>query len=160
MLHTKFQSHRSVAFGEETNLKVFTIYGHGDYVSHMSKCSFPRALLLKFFMFSLRQLYIQIFRPKSSNLSMKSYVQHFPYLTSPNKGQDKTNVVICIILIATRVSSFKATGQLAMENKIFKSFYHIWAWRSYWSCDLDGLGKFSFPPPLTAPYAIWLKLAK
>ena len=30
-------------------------------------------------------------------------------------------------------------------EEYFKGFYHIWAWRPSWSCDLDHLYKLSFP---------------
>ena len=36
MLHTKFQSHQSIGSGEEDFLKVFTIYGHGGHLGHMT----------------------------------------------------------------------------------------------------------------------------
>ena len=36
MLHTKFQGHRSINSGEEDFLKVFTIYGHGGYLGHVT----------------------------------------------------------------------------------------------------------------------------
>ena len=39
-------------------------------------------------------------------------------------------------------------------KKIFKGFYHIWAWRPSWSCDLDHLYKLSFPLPNEAPHEI------
>ena len=39
-----------------------------------------------------------------------------------------------------------------------KGFYHIWAWRPSWSCDLDHLYKLSFPLPKEAPHKIWLWL--
>ena len=32
-----------------------------------------------------------------------------------------------------------------------KDFYHIWAWRPSWSCDLDHLYKLLFPLPKDAP---------
>ena len=41
------------------------------------------------------------------------------------------------------------------EKKIFKSFYHIWAWWPSWSCDLYHLYKLSFPLPRETPYKIW-----
>ena len=56
--------------------------------------------------------------------------------------------------------SFKVNGQLVLEKKIFKGFYHIWAWWPYWSCDLEGLYKFSFPQPKEALKEIWLHLAQ
>ena len=41
-----------------------------------------------------------------------------------------------------------------------KGFYHIWAWRPSWSCDLDFLYTHWFPFPIDASYKIWLWLAK
>ena len=29
------------------------------------------------------------------------------------------------------------------RKKIFKVFYHIWAWQPSWSCDLQNVDKFS-----------------
>ena len=40
--------------------------------------------------------------------------------------------------------------------KIFKGFYHIWAWRPSCSCDPDAANKLSFPLPKEAPHKIWL----
>ena len=37
MLHTKFQGHRSIGSGEEDFFKVFTIYGHGGHVGHVTQ---------------------------------------------------------------------------------------------------------------------------
>ena len=37
-----------------------------------------------------------------------------------------------------------------------KGFYHIWAWRPSWSCDLGHLYKLSFPLPKEAQHKIWL----
>ena len=36
MLHTKCQGHWSIGSGEEDFLKVFTIYGHGSHVGHVT----------------------------------------------------------------------------------------------------------------------------
>ena len=36
MLHTKFQSHRFIGSGEENFFKVFTIYGHGGHLGHVT----------------------------------------------------------------------------------------------------------------------------
>ena len=47
-----------------------------------------------------------------------------------------------------------------MEKKIFKGFYHIWAWRPSWSTDRDHFSNLSFPHPKEAPYEIWAKLAQ
>ena len=36
MLHAKFQDHRTSGSGEEDFLKVFTIYGHGGHLGHVT----------------------------------------------------------------------------------------------------------------------------
>ena len=51
-------------------------------------------------------------------------------------------------------------GLLVLEKKIFKGFYHIWAWRPCWSCDPGHLNNFSLLKGLEAVYEIWLKSAK
>ena len=54
MLHTKFQDHRTSGSGEDF-LKVFTIYGHGGHLGHVTRTiytnfgsPFPRRLHIKF----------------------------------------------------------------------------------------------------------------
>ena len=37
MLHTKFQGHGSIGYGEEDFFKVFTIYGHGSHAGHVTQ---------------------------------------------------------------------------------------------------------------------------
>ena len=37
MLHTKFHGHWSNGFAEEDFFKVFTIYGHGGHVGHVTQ---------------------------------------------------------------------------------------------------------------------------
>ena len=73
-----------------------------------------------------------------------------------------------IILLATLVDShprwfmqrFSPKASSVMEKKIFKGFYHIWAWRPSWSTDRDHFSNLSFPHPKEAPYEIWAKLAQ
>ena len=55
MLHAKFQDHRTSGSGEEDFFKVFTIYGHGGHLGHVTwtininfRCPFPRRLNIKF----------------------------------------------------------------------------------------------------------------
>ena len=36
MLHTKFRGDRLAGSGEEDFLRVFTIYGHGDHIGHVT----------------------------------------------------------------------------------------------------------------------------
>ena len=42
------------------------------------------------------------------------------------------------------------------ERKFLSGFYHIWAWRPSWSCDLDFAIKLSSPLPMDAPHKISL----
>ena len=37
MLHTKFEGHQSIGSGEDDFLKVFTIYGHGNHLGHVTQ---------------------------------------------------------------------------------------------------------------------------
>ena len=55
MLHAKFQDHRTSGSGEEDFLKVFTIYGHGGHLGHVTwtiyinfRSPLPRRLHIKF----------------------------------------------------------------------------------------------------------------
>ena len=55
MLHAKFQDHRTSGSGEEDFLKVFTIYGHGGHLGHVTwtnyinfRSPFPRRHHIKF----------------------------------------------------------------------------------------------------------------
>ena len=50
------------------------------------------------------------------------------------------------------IPSFVKIGPPVLEKKIFEGFYHIWAWRPSWSCDLDHLYKLSFPLPKETPH--------
>ena len=55
MLHAKFQDNWTSGSGEEDFLKVFTIYGHGDHLGHVT-CDiciillshFPRSIYMEF----------------------------------------------------------------------------------------------------------------
>ena len=59
-------------------------------------------------------------------------------------------------------ATYQATRSLALWlwRRIFKGFYHIWAWQPSWSCDPDPANKLSFPHPIKAPSEIWLQLAQ
>ena len=55
MLHAKFQGHRTSGSGEEDFFKVFTIYGHGSHLGHVTwtiyinfLSHFPRRHHIKF----------------------------------------------------------------------------------------------------------------
>ena len=51
-------------------------------------------------------------------------------------------------------------GILGSGEKIFKGFYHIWAWWSSWSTDNDHFSNLKFPQTKEAPYEICAKLAQ
>ena len=55
MLHAKFQYHRASGSGEQDFLKVFTIYGRGGHLGHVTKTIFINLCPL-----FLRSLHIKI----------------------------------------------------------------------------------------------------
>ena len=77
-------------------------------------------------------------------------------------GQSQTRGIIWTNLVALEYSmlhiKFQVIGLSVPEKKIFEGFYHIWAWRPSWSCDLDRLNMLSFPHPKRAPHEIWLQI--
>ena len=56
--------------------------------------------------------------------------------------------------------TFSPKASLVLEKKIFKGFYHIWAWRPSWSMNRDHFSNLLFPLSKEAPYEIWAKLAQ
>ena len=54
------------------------------------------------------------------------------------------------------IPNFVKIGLPAQEKKILSVFYHIWAWRPSWSCDLDFAIKLSLPIPMNAAHKISL----
>ena len=55
---------------------------------------------------------------------------------------------------------FSPKASSVLEKKIFKGFYHIWAWRPPWSTNRDHFSNLSFPQPKEAPHEIWAKFAQ
>ena len=55
---------------------------------------------------------------------------------------------------------FSHKASLVLEKKIFKGFYHIWAWGPSWSMDGNHFSNLSFPCPRKAPNEIWATLAQ
>ena len=53
-------------------------------------------------------------------------------------------------------TKFRGNWPASSGEEDFYGFYHIWAWRPSWSCDLDHLYKLSFPLAKEAPHKIWL----
>ena len=54
----------------------------------------------------------------------------------------------------------KLSAHRFWRRRFLSGFYHIWAWRPSWSCDLDFAIKLSSPLPMDAPHKISLSLAK
>ena len=44
---------------------------------------------------------------------------------------------------------FRGNQSTGSGGEFFKGFYHIWAWRPSWSCDMDHLYKLLFPRPMS-----------
>ena len=55
---------------------------------------------------------------------------------------------------------FSPKASSVLEKKIFKGFYHIWAWGPSRSTNHDHFSNLLFPLPKEAPYEIWAKLAQ
>ena len=55
------------------------------------------------------------------------------------------------------IPTFNVIGLSDPERMIF---YHIWAWRPYWSCYMDHFNNISFPYPMEAPHENWLQSAQ
>ena len=53
-------------------------------------------------------------------------------------------------------TKFRENRPAGSGEEDFSGFYHIWAWRPSWSCDLDFAIKLSFPLPMTAAHKISL----
>ena len=49
---------------------------------------------------------------------------------------------------------------LLAPKEIFEGFYHIWAWKPSWSCDLEHLNTFSSQHHMEAAYELRLQTAK
>ena len=56
------------------------------------------------------------------------------------------------------VQRYSHKASSVLEKKIFKCFYHIWAWRPSWSMDGNHFSNLSFSCPREAPNEIWTTL--
>ena len=53
-------------------------------------------------------------------------------------------------------TKFQDLKPLGSGEEDFKGFYHIWAWRPSWSCDLNNLYTHSFQLPMDATHNVLL----
>ena len=58
------------------------------------------------------------------------------------------------------IPRFSLEAFLVLEKKIFKCFYHTWAWQQSWLTHHDHLYEFSIPLHQKAPHEVWRKLAQ
>ena len=90
----------------------------------------------------------------------------FPYKSTRDQiwpchkiGHSQSSVIIWTNLVALENpmlhTNFQVHQPFGSREEDFLSFYHLWAWRPYWSCDLNHLYKLSFLNP-TVPHEIWL----
>ena len=72
----------------------------------------------------------------------------------------KTILAILVDLLSPRIcAKIRPQGLFGSGEKIFKGFYHIWAWWPSWSMDCDYFSNLSFPQPKEVPHEIWATLA-
>ena len=53
-------------------------------------------------------------------------------------------------MLHAKFQDHRTSGSGEEDFKLF--FYHIWAWRPSWSCDLVHLYKLLVPIPMEAPH--------
>ena len=115
--------------------------------------------------------YMQRFSPKpSSVLENKIFKCFFPYKCIRKQTWPCRKKVKCqcmTIILATLVDPLSPMiyaniqpKASSVQEKIFKGFYHIWAWRPSWSTNRDHFSNLLFPLLKEATYEIWAKLAQ
>ena len=74
------------------------------------------------------------------------------------KGQGQPRAIIWTKCIGPKSSIRHTESQghwpFGSKEEGFQKFYHIWAWRPSWSCNLDPLNKLSLPWHMEATYQI------
>ena len=114
---------------------------------------------------------MQRFSHKASSVLEKKIYKGFPPYkcigkqTWPCRKKVKCQYMtfILAILVDPHPQWFKqrfSPKAFSVLEKIFKGFYHIWAWWPSWSTSRDHFSNLPFPQPKEAPYEIWAKLAQ
>ena len=134
---------RHPLFWRRSFLKVFTIYGHGSHLSEWTA-----TILAKFYSPAPRRLQMKFEHhwPRGFRGEVVWNFQHFShtnvwrlYKCIGKKTWPRHKKVKCqctTIILATLVDlpspkimqRFSPKASLVLEKKIFKGFYHIWAW--------------------------------
>ena len=73
-----------------------------------------------------------------------------------DQGQPRDIIWTNLVVLEYSMLHTKVIRLSVPEEKIFKDFNHILAWRTSWPCDLDHLNKSPPPHPKEAPRKIWL----
>ena len=117
-------------------------------------------------------IYVKIQPQGILGFGEEDFLRFFPYKcigkqTWPCRKKVKCQYTTFILAILVETSCpqwlmqrFSPKASLVLEKKIFKGFYHIWAWRPSWSINRNHFSNLSFPQPKEAPYEIWAKLAQ
>ena len=61
--------------------------------------------------------------------------------------------------LSPMIYTFSPKASSVLEKKIFKGFYHIWAWWPSWSTNRGHFSNLLFALSKEAPYEIWAKEA-
>ena len=99
-----------------------------------------------YFINSISCLHLQTFRSQGAVLSEKSTVFTFSHRTQFDLVVKKVKFTPGSSFVQTMmgrsprlyIPSFVEIGPSVLEKKICEGFYHMWAWRRSWSCDLGG----------------------
>ena len=134
-------------------LKIFTIYGQCDHFGQWTE-----TILAIFCASNLRRLHMEFEQhwPRGFRGGHLKFSTFFPYKWCPYKWirkqtwprRKKVKRQCTTIILATFprfVQRYSSKASLVLEKKIFKGFYHMWAWRPSWSTDRDLFTSFSFP---------------
>ena len=83
MLHTKFRGNRPAGSGEEDFLRVFTIYGHGGHLGHLTR------IMLTTFQFLVPESFHKKFSSEWPS-SLRKFGLNFCMYTTLGQGQEMT----------------------------------------------------------------------
>ena len=156
-------------FWRRRYLKGFTIYGHGGHLGQWTA-----TILAIFRSPQLKKAQYEIWANLAQWLQRRSNLKFSTIFYSNVWGSYKCigkqtwpchKKVKCqrtTILLATLVdllspmicAKIHPKAFSVLEKKVFKGFYHIWAWRPSWSTDCDNFSNLLFPYPKVAPYEI------
>ena len=150
-------------------LKFFTIYGHGCHLGQWTATILaifhspaPRRLHMKFEQHTPRSFRGEVVW-NSQHFSHTNVWGPYKYIGKQNWPRRKKVKHQFDLWQTSRpwwfVQRFSPKAY-SIPEKIFKGFYHIWAWRPSWSMERDHFSNLLFPQPKEAPYEIWAKLAQ